>query len=74
MVAVMRHLFAARDLAELTADTDPRSAASIRLLTRLGFVETGRAARTLLWGDEWCDSVYFAVTRDRWDQSGVAGS
>jgi RimJ/RimL family protein N-acetyltransferase len=42
---------------------DPRNAASIALLTRLGFRETGRAERTLLWRDEWCDSTYFALSR-----------
>ncbi len=44
---------------ELTADTDPRNEASMRLLRRHGFVETGRAARTWLIGGEWFDSVYW---------------
>jgi [ribosomal protein S5]-alanine N-acetyltransferase len=67
MVAVIAHLFATHDMAELTAEADPRNAASLRLLDRLGFVETGRAERTLLWRDEWCDSVYLALKRP--DQS-----
>ena len=33
------------------------------LLTRLGFHETARAERTILVGDEWCDSVYLALPR-----------
>mgnify|MGYP003347797219 CR=1 FL=1 len=49
-------------------DVDPRNKASIRLLERLGFAETHRAARTWLVGEEWCDSVYFALTREDWDQ------
>jgi RimJ/RimL family protein N-acetyltransferase len=60
------HLFAAHDAAEITAETDPRNAASIALLTRFGFHETHRAERTLLWRDEWCDSVYFALDRMDW--------
>lgn len=44
----------------LTAEVDPRNAASLRLLARLGFHETHRAERTLLWKDEWCDSIYLA--------------
>lgn len=44
----------------LTAEVDPRNAASLRLLAKLGFHETHRAERTLLWRDEWCDSVYLA--------------
>ena len=63
MTAVIAHLFATHDLPELTAEADPRNAASLRLLARLGFHETGRAERTLLWGDEWCDSVYLALPR-----------
>jgi RimJ/RimL family protein N-acetyltransferase len=57
------HLFAAHDATEITAEVDPRNAASIALLTRFGFRETHRAERTLLWRDEWCDSVYFALDR-----------
>lgn len=63
MTAVIAHLFAAHDVAELVAEADPRNAASLRLLGRLGFVETGRAERTLKWRDEWCDSVYLALKR-----------
>lgn len=43
----------------LTADTDPRNTASIRLLQRHGFTETGRAERTWLIGGEWYDSIYW---------------
>ena len=63
LVAVIAHLFAAHAMAELTAEVDPRNTASLRLLARLGFEETGRAERTLLWRDEWCDSVYLALKR-----------
>jgi len=46
---------------ELTADVDPRNAASIRLLERAGFLETGRAKGTWQVGEELCDSVYFRL-------------
>ena len=46
---------------ELTADTDPRNHASIRLLQRHGFTESGRAIRTWLVGGEWCDSIYWRL-------------
>ena len=45
----------------LTADVDPRNSASLRLLTRHGFVETGRAERTWHIAGEWCDSVYLEL-------------
>jgi [ribosomal protein S5]-alanine N-acetyltransferase len=63
MAAVIGHLFAAHDVAELTAEADPRNIASLQLLAKLGFVETGRAERTMQWRDEWCDSVYLALRR-----------
>jgi RimJ/RimL family protein N-acetyltransferase len=52
-------------LAQLTAEVDPRNAASLRLLAKLGFRETHRAVRTLLWKDEWCDSIYLARPRQQ---------
>jgi RimJ/RimL family protein N-acetyltransferase len=65
LTAVIAHLFRAHPLARLTAEADPRNARSLALLTRLGFHETGRAERTMQWGDEWCDSVYLALDRAR---------
>ena len=49
------------DQRRLTADVDPRNEASLRLLRRGGFVETGRAAGTWTVGGEVCDSVYLAL-------------
>ena len=46
---------------ELTADVDPRNGGSLKLLERLGFAETGRAAGTWQVGDELCDSVYLKL-------------
>lgn len=61
--AVLARGFAAHDLARVEADVDPRNAASLRLLGRLGFCETGRASRTWKIGEEWCDSIYLALDR-----------
>ena len=63
LTAVIAHLFAAHPMPELIADVDPRNLASVRVLQKLGFVETGRAERTLQWRDEWCDSIYLALRR-----------
>lgn len=51
------------EISALTAEVDPRNAASLRVLAKLGFRETHRAERTLLWKDEWCDSVWLARPR-----------
>lgn len=59
--ALAEYGFGTRGLTEITADVDPRNQASIGLLEGLGFVETGREARTIQVGDDWCDSVYYAL-------------
>lgn len=50
----------------LLADVDPRNTASLRLLAKLGFVETHRQQATILLGKEWCDSAYLQLERDTW--------
>ena len=55
--------FSEPSLGALTADVDPRNAASLGLLQRLGFAETGTAKNTFLLGEEWCDSVYLRLDR-----------
>jgi RimJ/RimL family protein N-acetyltransferase len=71
MEAVIERLFEVRALPRIAADVDPRNDRSQKLLTRLGFHETGRASRTWLVGEEWCDSVYFALRREDWAQRRV---
>jgi ribosomal-protein-alanine N-acetyltransferase len=61
--AIIPHVFATHRIAAITADVDPRNAASLKLLARLCFVETGRATGTIRVGDELCDSVYLARAR-----------
>jgi ribosomal-protein-alanine N-acetyltransferase len=61
--AFIEYAFGNTAATELLADVDPRNAASLRVLDRLGFKETGRAERTFLLGDEWCDSIYLALQR-----------
>lgn len=53
----------------IMADVDPRNTASLTLLSRLGFQETSRAARTWLIGEEWCDSVYLSLAKPEIDPS-----
>jgi [ribosomal protein S5]-alanine N-acetyltransferase len=52
-------------LKRIAADVDPRNAASIGLLARLGFVQTGEAKATAKVGDEWVDSLYFELALDQ---------
>lgn len=61
--AVITHVFTNHPIDAIRADVDPRNAASIRLLRRLGFEPDGRSKRTWLIGDVWHDSVYFRLPR-----------
>lgn len=62
--AFLQHVYQSRpDISVLTTDIDPRNAASIRLIKKLGFREIGRAERTWHTHIGWCDSVYFAMDR-----------
>ena len=66
LTAVIDHILATRTVERVTADVDPDNAASIRLLRRLGFEQTGAASRTWRVGGVWMDSLYFGLDRDRW--------
>lgn len=61
--AFIDYAFSQTAATDLRADVDPRNAASLRVLHKLGFVQTGTAKRTFLLGDEWCDSVYLVLPR-----------
>ena len=62
--AVIAALFSRHSIPAIIADVDPRNRACLCLLERLGFEETGRAERTWKIGEEWCDSIYLALTRN----------
>jgi RimJ/RimL family protein N-acetyltransferase len=64
------HVFRTRYVETLSADVDPENAASIRLLERLGFVQTGSAERTWNIGGAWKDSLYYSLSRA--DRAAVA--
>ena len=65
LAAVLARGFEVHRLDAVEADVDPRNAASLNVLGKLGFVETGRESRTYRIGDEWCDSVYLKLARPR---------
>ena len=54
--------------ARITADVDPRNTASLQLLAKFGFVTTGTREKTVLLGNEWADSVYLELRREKWLQ------
>ena len=61
--AFIHYAFTETPATDLRADVDPRNAASLKVLHKLGFVVTGTAERTFLLGDEWCDSIYLTLPK-----------
>lgn len=66
VAAFLHHAFTRPDISHLLADVDPRNEGSLRLLQRLGFVETGRAERTWHTHIGWGDSIYLRKDRPEW--------
>lgn len=65
LAAVIDHAFTVRGRPQIRADVDPRNERCLRLLTGLGFRETGRAERTFCIGGAWSDSVYLVLEKER---------
>ena len=63
---VLDRAFDVHRLAAVEADVDPRNTASLNLLARFGFEETGRKKRTWRVGERWCDSVYLRLEGRSW--------
>jgi len=68
LVPVLDRAFSVHGLAKVDADVDPRNLSSLKLLSGLGFHETGRKERTWLVGDQWCDSIYLELDAESWRQ------
>ncbi len=65
--AVIPYFFRDRGMVEITADVDPRNAASIGLLQKLGFVAYDFKEKTYEIDGNWVDSTFLKLTRDKWD-------
>jgi RimJ/RimL family protein N-acetyltransferase len=64
--ALMAFAFERLDLRRIEADADPRNAASIRLLEKLGFVREGYLRERWEVNGEIQDAVYFGLLRREW--------
>jgi [ribosomal protein S5]-alanine N-acetyltransferase len=71
--AYIEHVFTTQAVDSITADVDPRNTASLALLAKLGFVETGRAENTFLIDGVWYHSIYLALARTDWQSRQVPG-
>lgn len=67
--ALLQFAFVDLKLHRLTADADPRNAASIRLLDRLGFQREGYLRKHYLVGGEKQDAVIFGLLQTEFQAS-----
>ncbi len=63
------HAFGALALHRVEADVDPRNAASIALLGRLGFEQEGHLRQRWRLNGEWQDSLLFGLLASAWKGS-----
>lgn len=66
--AVISYFFSEREMLEIVADVDPRNASSMALLQKLGFEVYDFKERTFQLGDEWVDSSYLKLTKEKWNR------
>lgn len=64
LLALIAYGFEERGFDCIVADVDPQNIASINLLSRMGFEETGHAQNTIEIGGKWFDSVYFRLKNE----------
>lgn len=60
------------DIPSIAADVDPRNSASLGLLKKFGFVETGSEINTFQTHMGWCDSIYLKLNRPVAESGGLA--
>ena len=63
---LLRCAFEDLDLHRVEADVDPRNAASVRCLERLGFVREGLLRERWIVAGEICDAYFYGLLRREW--------
>jgi RimJ/RimL family protein N-acetyltransferase len=67
--AVLNHAFEVLNLHRIEADVDPRNAASVRTLERLGFQREGYLRERWQVNGEIQDAYYYGLLRSDWDKN-----
>ena len=63
---LLNYLFTERGKHRITAYCDPRNAASVALLERLGMRREGHLRESTWAKDEWTDDLVYALLHDEW--------
>ncbi|MFC0133862.1 GNAT family N-acetyltransferase [Massilia eurypsychrophila] len=67
ITSMLDHAFAELPLNRIEADVDPRNAASMQALARLGFVHEGLLRERWIVAGEVCDTAFYGLLKSDWD-------
>ena len=70
--AVLNHAFTVLNLHRIEADVDPRNAASVRTLERLGFQREGYLRERWQVNGEIQDAFFYGLLRPEWDSANMS--
>jgi RimJ/RimL family protein N-acetyltransferase len=65
---IVDFLFLSKDLVRIQAKTDPRNAASQRILEKAGFEKEGIMRKSFFCIGVWRDTVLFSILREEWKE------
>lgn len=66
VAALLDYLFTVLNKHRVFASVDPRNAASMALLSRVGMRQEAHFRQSLYWKGEWVDDVVFGLLRSEW--------
>ena len=67
------YLFLSKDIERIQAQTDPRNAASNRVLEKVGFKKEGMLRKAFFMRGQWVDAYVYSILRDEWKEPKVLG-
>jgi len=68
LTALLDFAFEKMNLHRIEADIEPRNAASVKIVERLGFVREGYLRERWIVGDEIQDSLFYGLLRSDWEK------
>jgi len=65
---IVDYLFLSKDITRVQAQTDPRNAASQKVLEKAGFKKEGTLRKNFFTRGEWRDAYIYSILREEWKE------
>jgi len=65
---IVDHLFLAKNIVRIQAETNPQNAASQRVLEKAGFKKEGIIRKSFFSRGVWRDTALFSILREEWSE------